>query len=688
MKKISLFIFLFFVWTCSKDSPTKSEPVPQPPTVNNLNIVTYEETPVTFTMTGSDPEGSSITFSISTEPENGTLTVSGAAGTYTPKINYHGQDTFTYIASDGTLSSKAALVTVTINPVDDEPNAMDVSGVTNEDQSVILTLRAEEYDGDNISFSIKRDPYNGTVTISGNQATYTPNENYYGSDSFTFEAMDSNARSILNTATASITINPVNDAPTMESTDGESIQFSTLELNLTGTDFDGDNLTFYVSENPLHGEIQIDSNSLIFNPNPAWHGEDSLKVQAFDGYLYSDPVSIYINYEMYFQPSPLDYFKTGYENKHSSLWLSPWKIYEDAGLQIFPTILEGHPSQYGFEESATQVDINGDGFEDVLFFKGASDDFQIDHAVEILINDQNNNFVFDNSLFLDKPTMFTPRETKIGDFNNDGKPDIFAAGHGVHSGGGGMAYIILSEEKGYRLKSFEDQLDFLFWHNFATGDVDNDGDLDVYLLANGGGDASSVLFNDGKANFTVYDVPIGSKYPVHFNGMYNSEFYDINNDGFLDVINSGGWDNPEGGRSQISIFWGDGTGNYNFDNFVSVSSKDHPCGMGDVEIYDINNDGKDEIIAVFMFIQCGDFNGLRETLRVFEHDGDFNYSDQTEKFVDSPDVGLDNSAMVWIRAQDIDNDGNVDVFHSHMIEEYNHMKIQHWEWNGTILERK
>ncbi len=95
------------IWTCS--SPTKSEPAPQPPTVNNLSITTNEDTPTTFTMTGSDPEGAALTFSVSTQPQNGTVTASGAAGTYTPNENFNGTDTFAYIASDGALSSTLVL---------------------------------------------------------------------------------------------------------------------------------------------------------------------------------------------------------------------------------------------------------------------------------------------------------------------------------------------------------------------------------------------------------------------------------------------------------------------------------------------------------------------------------------------------------------------------------------------------
>ena len=81
-----------FIWTCSSSSSKPTEPtVPtEPPTVNNLTLATNEDTPTTFTMTGTDPGNFALTFSIATQPQHGTLTTSGSSGTYTPKANYNG----------------------------------------------------------------------------------------------------------------------------------------------------------------------------------------------------------------------------------------------------------------------------------------------------------------------------------------------------------------------------------------------------------------------------------------------------------------------------------------------------------------------------------------------------------------------------------------------------------------------
>ena len=287
MKRFLIILTVAFIWTCS--SPTKSEPAPQPPTVNNLSITTNEDTPTTFTMTGTDPEGAALTFSISTQPQNGIVTASGAAGTYTPNANFNGTDTFAYIASDGALSSQAGLVSVTVTAVDDDPNTMNVSAITDEDNAVEITLEAEEYDGDTISFNIKDNPANGAVTLSGDKATYTPNENYFGSDSFTFEAVDTTAKTILNTATASITINPINDAPAVEDMqEVEGVEDTELTITLTGTDIDGDNLSFEVDTAPIHGSVTENGTTFTYTPNQDFYGADSLTYKAYDGTEYSE----------------------------------------------------------------------------------------------------------------------------------------------------------------------------------------------------------------------------------------------------------------------------------------------------------------------------------------------------------------------------------------------------------------
>ena len=357
MKRFLILLTIAFIWTCS--SPTKSEPAPQPPTANNLSITTNEDTPTTFTMTGSDPEGAALTFSISTQPQNGTVTASGAAGTYTPNENFNGTDTFAYIASDGALSSTAGLVSVTVTAVDDDPNTMNVSAITDEDNAVEITLEAEEYDGDTISFKIKDNPTSGTVSLTGDKATYTPNANYYGSDSFTFEAVDYTAKKILNTATASITINPINDAPTASNVTADAYDNQSIDIDLPVEDVDEDNLSIQIIDNPSKITLSLNGSSVtIHNPNHYW-GTDSFTYQAYDGTAYSDTKTVSLGMKR-----NVDYNISSHDYEN---YIMPW--FDLAGI----TDGLGFSKNDSYNTNAAYADFNGDNYFDITIQPNVSD---------------------------------------------------------------------------------------------------------------------------------------------------------------------------------------------------------------------------------------------------------------------------------------------------------------------------
>ena len=181
------------------------------PVASDQSVTTPEDTSIDITLSASDVDGDSLTYSIVDDSSHGTVTLSGNTATYTPVTNYNGADSFTFKANDGTVDSNTATVSITISAVNNAPVASDQSVTTPEDTSVEITLSATDVDGDSLTYSIVGDPSHGTVTLSGNTATYTPATNYNGADSFTFKANDGTVDS--NTATVSITVSAVNNAP-------------------------------------------------------------------------------------------------------------------------------------------------------------------------------------------------------------------------------------------------------------------------------------------------------------------------------------------------------------------------------------------------------------------------------------------------------------------------------------------
>ena len=162
-------------------------PVNDAPIANGQSVTTNEDTPNAITLTGSDVDGDTLTFSIVSGPAHGTLSGAPPNVTYTPASNYHGSDSFTFKANDGTTDSNIATVSITVNSVNDAPIANAQSVTTNEDTAKPITLTASDVDGDTLAFSVVGNPAHGTLSGTAPNLTYTPTSNYNGSDSFTFK---------------------------------------------------------------------------------------------------------------------------------------------------------------------------------------------------------------------------------------------------------------------------------------------------------------------------------------------------------------------------------------------------------------------------------------------------------------------------------------------------------------------
>ena len=172
----------------------------------------------------SDADGQSLTAGNASDPANGSVTLDpDGSFSYTPDNGFNGTDTFTYDVTDGTATDTGQ-VTINVVPPNAAPTAEATFGSGNEDGGgITVTLTGHDADGDALSFTAGT-ATNGLVTVPGSVScdantpstcttslTYTPNANFSGGDSFTYTVNDGTVDSAA--ATATITVNPVNDAP-------------------------------------------------------------------------------------------------------------------------------------------------------------------------------------------------------------------------------------------------------------------------------------------------------------------------------------------------------------------------------------------------------------------------------------------------------------------------------------------
>jgi VCBS repeat-containing protein len=220
------------------------------PTAAADTYTTAEDTALTVDTPGvldndSDPEGNPLSAVRVSGPSHGTLTLNANGSfSYTPAADYDGTDSFTYRASDGTLDSNQATVTIRITAINEEPNADDDAYSTAEDTTLTVDAPGvlgndSDPDDDPLSAVLVSGPSHGDLTLNGNGSfTYTPASNFNGSDSFTYRASDGTLTS--NLATVTISVTAVNDSPTVKvdagGTCGKDDHSGTVNLTVADVD--------------------------------------------------------------------------------------------------------------------------------------------------------------------------------------------------------------------------------------------------------------------------------------------------------------------------------------------------------------------------------------------------------------------------------------------------------------------
>ncbi|MBP9706926.1 MAG: tandem-95 repeat protein [Oligoflexales bacterium] len=261
------------------------------PVALDLAEMVEEDGILNAALVATDIDSKNLSYTFVNAPINGTLVlknINTGEYTYTPRPNFHGVEVLQFQVSDGEVLTPIKTLTITVKSADDAPEAQSVNYVINEDSSLSEFLKATDIEGSgNIFYTITEQPKNGGITSfnSLNGAfSYTPNKDYYGTDSFKFSANQGTLISI--PATVMITINSINDAPIANPLSISGHNQETISAAVTASDVENSPISFRIINNVKNGVLIFNANgTFTYKANIAFVGADNFTFVANDGTL-------------------------------------------------------------------------------------------------------------------------------------------------------------------------------------------------------------------------------------------------------------------------------------------------------------------------------------------------------------------------------------------------------------------
>ena len=337
---------------------------------------------------------------------------------------------------------------------------------------------------------------------------------------------------------------------------------------------------------------------------------------------------------VYYCTSQKDYQNSSYELQKTCLYIDRQGI-----RQINPGT---------FVAAIAYADFDNDGDEDV--FMSSGDGSQNPTPVEMYLSDGSGNFTVDLTIFSGGvPGAVHPRKALTGDFNGDSLADIFVIAHGYDQPPwpGEHPLLILSSPSGLQnISGLESYVGFQ--HGGASADIDADGDIDIFV-------ADTVqpflLINDGLGNFT-YDTQ-GLPGELTSKLLSTAELIDVDADGYFDLLVAG----HEHEGMETTIYWGSDTGTYTALDKTILSSVDGQGTVVDIDADDIDNDDDKDIVVTRTGGGQNNFY-VGYYIQIIVNEGSRQFTDETNQRITN---GTGNDWIDWIRLQDYNNDGYLDI---------------------------
>ena len=477
-------------------------------------------------------------------------------------------------------------------------------------------------------------------------------------------------------------------------------------------------------------------------------GSDNISVRLID----QEEIFINENYTIITQPEPLlgkDYLVPSHDTEFSRVKVDPYLIRylnerDNFSLGCYnsrnfgeSTNFNQNGNEFDLFRDVAFVDLNLDGYDDIVihpnYWDGGTGTFtSVKLPIEVYFY-ENGEYVYREVLNQNGLHVMANLVSQflVGDFDNDGNPDLYCANFGRDSPPYDMedSFFLYNDINSSGNFSQITNPHVNFGHNASSGDIDKDGDLDIFQ--NGRLPDSDGLFdfviNNGNRTFSKGSLmedfrvvtdnmnSIGYKYPF-FQGIYASELYDIDDDGNLDLfligheyednstlspwidsqyVDSFPWQSSSG-----KIIYGSSDNNFYQTNIKYIPTvQNRRLGL-DFDVYDLDNDGQKEIIilrtgdsTLGISSDSADYNENQNStnfyqgyyIQICQIDNNRNIIDVTDQFMDGNGqdgiaLGCENTNFMFLQIGDYDNNGFLDLYCEDSRLGPNFVR---WEWNGS-----
>jgi VCBS repeat-containing protein len=277
----------------------------------------------------TDPDSAELTAIKVSDPAHGTLTLNpDGSFIYTPNPDFNGEDSFTFMANDGTNDSNVATATIVVNPVPDAPVAQPDTYATPQDTllsvpaSGVLTNDTDA-DDDVLSAELVSTTTHGALSLNADGSfTYMPTNGYNGYDSFVYVASDGELTS--SNTTVMIAVGNLNTPPVANNdsyTVAEDDELTVAAPGVLGNDTDAqeDTLTAILVTGTAHGTVTLNPDgSFTYVPANNYNGPDSFTYKANDGEFDSNVATVNITVTPVDGASDIDLYVA--KSKFSESW--------------------------------------------------------------------------------------------------------------------------------------------------------------------------------------------------------------------------------------------------------------------------------------------------------------------------------------------------------------------------------